>query len=193
MKNSIYTLLVAMVLMLGGKALMAQGEMSEEEMMKAWMMAITPNEEHAWLAEMVGEWTYEQTSWMDPSKEPEVAQGKSTKTMVLGGRYLRETFSSSMMGMPFQGEGTNGFNNLDQKYYFSWIDNMGTGIMSGSGERKGNVLTVMSTSPSMTGEGYDTTKSVTEVMSKDKHMLTMYMVDKDGNETKWMEIVFTRK
>lgn len=193
MKNTIYTLLAVMMLLLGGQTLVAQNEVSEEEMMKAWMEALTPNEEHAWLAEMVGEWTYEQKIWMEPGGEAQITQGKSTKTMLLGGRYLRETFSGSSMGMPFQGEGTTGFNNVDKQYYFSWIDNMGTGIMNGSGERDGNSLTVISTSPSMSGQGHDTFRSVTEVVNKNKHTLTMYMVGEGDEEVKWMEIVFSRK
>lgn len=193
MKYTIYTLFAAMLLLLGGQSLMAQEEMSEEEMMKAWAVAMTPNAEHKWMAELNGDWTYEQTTWMDPTKGPEVSQGKATKTMTLGGRYLRETFSGTSMGMPFQGESTTAYNTITGKYYTSWIDNMGTGFMTGEGTREGNTLNIASEAPAMDGKTMDKFRSVMEIVSKDQHNFVMYMYDKDGKEMKFMEIVYTRK
>ncbi len=34
------------------------------------------------------------------------------------------------MGMPFEGMGIDGYDNLAKQYVSTWVDNMGTGIMN---------------------------------------------------------------
>jgi len=38
-----------------------------------------------------------------------------------------------MMGMPFEGIGINGYDNLKKKFVSTWIDNMGTMIVMSTG------------------------------------------------------------
>jgi hypothetical protein len=192
MKKTVFTL-CAMLILSSFSGLMAQEGISPEEMQKAWDNAVTPGEQQEWLSQMAGDWVYTQSTWTEPGKDPVVSQGKAQNTMLLGGRYLRETYSGTNMGMPFQGENTLSHNNIDGKWYMSWIDNMGTGVMSGSGVREGNTITLDCPYPKMFGEGLDHFRIVQHIQSKDKHTMTMYMLGDDGSETKWMEVVFTRK
>ena len=93
--------------------------------------------------------------------------------------------------MPFHGFGISGHNNKTDKFQFCWIDNMGTGIMTGSGTFKGKVLswTATATDP-MTG---DHTMRGTETFSDpDRFTATMYGPGPDGREYKIMELTYTR-
>jgi len=49
--------------------------------------------------------------------------------MILGGRYQRSVHTGDMMGMPFEGISTTGYDNGRKVFFSTWIDNMGTGIM----------------------------------------------------------------
>ena len=161
-------------------------------MMAKWQEAMTPGEHHAWLAEMAGEWSYTNTSYMDPSAEPEVTQGKSVIKVVLGGRYLEEVHTGTSFGMPFEGHQTTGFDNISGKYRTNWYDNFGTGFMIGEGTREGNVLTIHASYPDFDG-GTQKFRMVTTVQDKDNHTFEMFMVTPDGKEFRNMEIVYKRK
>ncbi len=165
---------------------------SEDEMMAKWMEAMTPGDNHAWLAEMAGDWIYTQTVYMDPNKKPDVEVGKCTARMTMGGRYLEENMTGNSWGMPFEGQNITAFDNINGKFQTVWNDNMGTSFMIGEGSREGNVLTVNATYPDFDG-GTQRFKMVTEVINKDKHTFEMYTIDPDGKEFMHMEIVYERK
>ena len=110
---------------------------ADPEKMEAWAQAMTPGEAHAGLAEMAGEWRYTITLWEDPKGEPTVVNGVSLKTMIMGGRFLREELTGEFMGQPFKGYGLTGYDNVTGEYVAVWLDNMGTGIHFYSGEETG--------------------------------------------------------
>jgi len=184
------TLLMLFVLVVATGMLQAQS--AEEIAMQEWMESISPNEHHTWLAQLEGEWTYTSSMWMDPSQPPTTGKGNSVKEMVMGGRYLEESHKGTSMGMPFEGKGVTAYDNAKGKYLTNWIDNFGTGFMTSEGQLEGDELITMSEYPNMTG-GMDLIKSVTKIESKDKHIMTMYIVAKDGKEIKNMELIYTRK
>ena len=164
---------------------------SEAEM-KAWQEAMTPNDNHAFLAKMAGEWTYKSTWWMKPGDEPTSESGKSTKKMIHGERYLEERHTGVNMGMPFEGLNIFGYDNVTKKYRTCWIDNAGTGMMIGEGSREGNMITIDATYPNPMGESDYVYILTYEVNGADTHTMVMYMVV-DDQKMKTMEIVFTRK
>jgi hypothetical protein len=174
----------------------AEHQMSPEQMamMKAWEEAMTPGPEHEKLASMAGDWSLEVKSWMDPAAPPEVSQATAHREMILGGRVLSEHVNGTMMGQPFEGMGTTGYDNVTDKYWGTWIDNMGTGMMLSSGTYDAD-----SKSMNMTGEFPDPTtggmKSVRMVVrheSDDREVMEMYEM-RGEEEVKTMEIVFTRQ
>jgi len=67
--------------------------------------------------------------WMGPG-EPMVTTGRATYEWILGGRYLKSTHKSEMMGMPFEGMGLDGYDRAQKHYFSLWFDTMGTGYMS---------------------------------------------------------------
>lgn len=163
--------------------------------MEAFMKAITPGEPHKHIARYAGDWTYTGKMWMDPSQPPMESTGTMHGEMVLGGRYAQTTWKGSFMGMPFEGRGTNGYENLSKQYVSTWIDNMGTGIMYMTGtcdangmkcEDKGEMMDPMS--------GQKTSmRSVMTWTGDNSFKMESYSPGPDGKEVKTMEMVVTKK
>ena len=67
-------------------------------------------------------------------KPPSEMKGTSECKWVLGNRYLHMTFKGDFSGMPFEGRGVLGYDNVRKTYFGAWIDNFSTGIMNSVGE-----------------------------------------------------------
>jgi hypothetical protein len=116
---------------------------SPEEMQKmmAEMAALAP--EHKALAADAGTWDADVTMWMDPSKPPTTSKGTSVRTVVNQGHYVTDSFSSEMMGRPFQGFGVQGYSKERKQWFGFWCDSMGSApeIMWGTADAAGKVIT----------------------------------------------------
>ena len=106
---------------------------SEQEMMAQWQAASTPSAAHAHLMSMVGTWRATATFTMAPGAPPQVSSGSSVHRLVLGGRFLEQVYKGTSMGMPFEGLGFTGYDNVQQRYVGAWMDTFGTGIMRSHG------------------------------------------------------------
>ncbi|MEQ9619190.1 MAG: DUF1579 domain-containing protein [Deltaproteobacteria bacterium] len=167
-----------------------------QEMMAKWKEYATPGENHKALDPMAGEWEYTAKWWNTPDSEPEVSNGTSEAKWIMGDRYLKQKVEGTSMGQEFKGMGLLGYDNASKEYESVWIDNMGTGIMTGSGtydpaartfEYKGTYSCPME-------DGKDKSyRSVTKIMSDDKYTFEMYMPGPEGEEYRALEIVYTRK
>jgi hypothetical protein len=106
-----------------------------QEDMKACADAATPGKMHALLAKQAGTWKGSCAMTMGPGGETNKSDVSITCTPIMDGRYLKCEWSGEMPGMgPYTGTGTYGFDNVSQKFVSTWIDNMSTGIMTGTGE-----------------------------------------------------------
>jgi hypothetical protein len=114
----------------------------QQKMMDKMMKAATPGPQHALLAKMAGEWNCTVKFQPDPTQGWQESQSTAVVTSLMDGRYIQEIDSGQMMGMPFNGMGIYGFDNVSGKFVSSWIDNMGTGIMSSVGtmDKDGKVI-----------------------------------------------------
>lgn len=168
-----------------------------DEMMKKWKDAATPGNPHKMLAELAGTWEAEVKTWMGgPSSQPTVTKGTSEMKTLLGGRFLEQTVKAEMMGMPFEGTGVTGYDNVKQKYVGTWMDNFGTCIltMSGTADQTGTVITMWGTMDEpTTGERDKLVKYVTRILGKDKHVFEIHDLSLPEGQTKTMEMLYTRK
>jgi hypothetical protein len=162
-------------------------------MEEAWNKARMPGENHQFLAGMEGEWTYTSTMWMNPSQPPMESSGESTKTMIMGGRYLQEETTGEFQGEPFNGRGVTAYDNNTGEFVSTWIDNMGTGVMVSRGQRDGDELTLRGEFLDPMSRQMMKLKTVTRVVDKDKHVFEYYMTIPEMGEVKQMEIVYVRK
>ena len=173
-------------------AFAAEGqEMTEEEMMKAWMEAASPDAHHEGLAQMAGEWTFTTRSYENPEAAT-VSTGTTVKTMIMGGRYLQEDTQGESFGMPFHGMGLTGYNKTTGQYEWVWFDNMSTALMWGSGTMDGNTLTCHLDYIDPMTKMPMKAKTLSVIESKDKHVFEWYNLDGD-KETKMMEVEYVRK
>ncbi|HKR65750.1 MAG TPA: DUF1579 domain-containing protein [Thermoanaerobaculia bacterium] len=177
----------------------AQSKASKPEMdpamMEAMMKAGMPGEPHKMLANMAGTWNAKVSTWMMPGADAMVMDGTSENKAVMGGRYLEQRFSGNFMGMPFEGVGYTGYDNVKKQYWGTWMDNMSTGMMmmSGAASDDGKTWTFTGTmADPMTGKDTKIDEKVT-VIDADHHTLEMWGPGPDGKMYKTMEIAYSRK
>lgn len=166
----------------------------EEEMRRIQEEYMTPGENHERLAKSTGEWKEEIKMWMAPGTEPMVNLASCSVEMILGGRYQESIHRGVFNGMPFEGRGIVGYDNAARKFYSSWIDNMGTGIMFTEGVYDDKTNTVV-----FRGEMIDpVTKKAVKIRevvlfrSDTEQLFEMYTTPAGGVEFKSMEIRMTR-
>lgn len=102
-----------------------------EEMMK---MMGTPGEQHARLIKALeGDWTvHAKMHEMDGTVTE--SDGTSTFKGILGGRFVTQELHATMKGKPFEGRGVMGYDNASKQFVQNWIDEMGTGFFTGTGQ-----------------------------------------------------------
>ncbi|MCK6481044.1 MAG: DUF1579 domain-containing protein [Planctomycetes bacterium] len=114
----------------------ASGEPSAAEM-EAWQKAMALGEEHRRMAAECGEWTAAGKMWMAAGAPPTESTSEATIRMIHGGRFQVMDFRGDFMGMPFEGTGITGFDNVTKEYTSVWVDSMNTGTMITRGKATG--------------------------------------------------------
>lgn len=174
----------------------AAGHDPEQEMMQKWAEYATPGEAHERLAKHVGEWDYTMKWWMAPDAPPEESSGTLSASMSMDGRYLVEDWEGTAMGQPFKGHGITGYDNFNQEYVSTWIDNMSTGIMTSTGQydpAQDALVTTGTFDDIMTGEKDKTMRGISKLLDENTLHVEMYVPGPDGQEFKTGEIHATRK
>ncbi len=83
---------------------------------EAMIKAGTPGDPHKALEEFVGAWTVKSSMWGAPGAPPIASEATSETKWIRGGRYLEEKFSGNFFGMPFEGSGLTGYDNVMKRY-----------------------------------------------------------------------------
>jgi len=172
----------------------APGAAMDEAMMKQWTEMAAPGEHHQHIAKFAGAWNYKSKMWMDPSAPPMESEGKSTNEMILGGRFLKQNITGTMMGMPFEGISIDGFDKATGKHTAVWMDNMGTMTMMFEGACSAQDMSTTMTSTYLDPMSGQRTSSKTVSRWKDPGTMVfeMYNLLPDGSEVKTMEVVYTK-
>ncbi len=165
-------------------------------MMTAWKEYMTPGDVHKMFASENGTWHEEMTMWMSANdKNSQKFQLMAESKMILGGRYQQTIHRGEMMNEQFEGISTTGYDNAADKVVSTWVDNMGTGIMSMRGSFDGNakVITLKGemTDP-MTGKAKPVRETYT-IVDNDTRRMEMFDIGADQKEYKSMEIIMKRK
>lgn len=171
------------------------GTAAPEMDMQAMMAAMTPGAPHKQLARMAGDWTFTNKMWMAPGAPPAESTGTMTAEMILGGRYVQSVWKGNLMGQPFEGRGTDGYDNVARQHVSSWVDNMGTGIlyMTGSCDAEGKVCTSSGDMIDPVTNKPGSMKTVTTWTDNDNFKFELFGRDGNGQEMKMMEMVLKRK
>ena len=156
---------------------------------KNWQAYMTPGKEHEMMAKWNGTWTGDMTMWMSPDAPPTKSMGTAKNRMALGGRYQISEHKGNIMGMPFEGLSILAYDNHKKVFINTWIDNMGTGIMTLEGPwdeaTKSITLKGKMIDPSTGSEMQ--IKEVFKIIDDNNQVLEMYAPGPDGKEYKNME------
>ena len=153
-----------------------------------------PTKEHEWLKKFVGEWDVETELFMEPGKPAMKVKGLESARMIGGFWVVGET-KGEMMGAPFTGLMTFGYNPEKKKYVGTWVDSHTSTLWQylGSVDPSGKILT-------METEGYCPMekqicqfKDTVEFKSNDHRVLTGTKLGKDGKWTTAMIVTARRK
>jgi len=172
--------------------------MSAEDMahMEEYMKLMQPGEAHKHLQHYVGTWDTVSKIWMGgPGTKPLESTGTSIFKSVLGGNWIMEEHTGTMMGMPYKGVGMMGYDNYKNLYVGTWFSNMGTEMLQMAGARhpKSGVTTLYGTmdEPQLNVHGR-TVKYVTTPIDDDHY--TFAIIDLHaGDDYKVIEISYTRR
>src|SRR5262249_19332154 len=93
----------------------------------------------------------------------------------------------------FKGMSIEGYDNVQQKFVSTWIDNMGTGVMMSTGTYDPATKSFTFAAEAEMMPGMKTkVREVIKIIDADHHSLEWYEVH-GGQEVKTMEINYTRK
>jgi hypothetical protein len=180
------------------------GQPNDAELMQQMMELSKLNENHKLLGDMAGTWSYVVKMWMngDSSSKPNESKGTAVRKAMMGGRFFALDVSGNMempgqdgkmKNMTFKGMGIEGYDNVKKKFVGSWVDNMGTGIMTSEGDYDPATRTFTYTGEVEMIPGMkQKIREVLKVVDKDHHSFEWYE-DRGGKEAKTMEIAYTRK
>ena len=154
----------------------------------------TVTEQHRWLQQLLGDWTYEST----------VATGAGDSETYIGTdrvRALGEFWVIADGEGEFPGNGparmvvTLGYDPLRKRFTGTFIHSMMSYLWLYDGELDGTrrILTLESTGPAMAGP--DTTaryRDVIEIVGESERLFTSYALQDDGNWHQFMSARYTR-
>ena len=169
-------------------------KVDEAAMMAQWQKAMTPAEGHSRLKPLVGSWHAKGVFTMGPGAPPETSDGTSEHRWVLGGRFLEQRYQSQLMGMPFEGLGFTGYDNVRGKYVGAWMDTFSTGIMPSVGVGKPKASGFDSVSECLEPSGKKVVFDCKiKMIDNDHHTWEMWSKGPNGKRYRAMLIEYTRK
>jgi hypothetical protein len=190
MKKLIPILSFMLLIIFDANILFAQ---SQEDMQK-WTAYMTPGDMHQMLAKLDGTWNEDMTMWEAPNTPPQKLSATCENKMIMGGRYQEARHSGSFNNMPFEGYSLIGYDNIKKVFESTWIDNMSTGTirMQGTYDPSTKMVTLMGKEMDpMSGQEIDIKQTIQFI--DDNNQLVQMFSNRNGQESKVMEIKLTRK
>ncbi len=144
-----------------------------------------PTAEHKTLEEHAGTWKVACKFYMEPGKPPMETDAKETVEMV-GAFWTVSKYESDMMGAPFVGRATMGFEPHTGKFVSTWVDSFSPSMFLFRGSQRGDTI-------ELTGEGWSMMtnsilkhRTTEKRISKDERLFEMFCTMPDGKEMKMM-------
>lgn len=151
-----------------------------------------PTKEHEWIGTLVGEWTTEGECMMEPGKTMKTTGTESSR--MIGGFWGTFEHKGDMMGQPFTGIMTLGYDPEQKKFIATWVDSTNAKMWqyTGTVDAAGKVLTLETEGPCpMTGK-HCKFREVIEITGKDTKTFTSN-IEQDGKWVQMMKMNYTRK
>lgn len=141
-----------------------------------------------WLKQLVGEWDVKFKIHMEPGQPPMESAGTDS-VRALGDNWIVAEMKSSMMGTPYSGILSLGYDSQRKRFNGTWIDSFGghMWVYKGTLNDAGDTLTLETEGPSI--QGLDKTaryKEVIRITGEDSRTFTSSTETEDGE---WLTIV----
>lgn len=149
--------------------------------------------QHALLARTAGKWTA-RIEIHTPGEPPQVSRGTETATMTCGGLWLVTHLEGEVLGKPYEGRGTYGFDPARGTFLGVWIDSTAPypWLSEGEFDEKADALVMQMEGPGPDGR-MERWRTVTEYMDDRHRVFTMYQTQPDGSERPGLVIRYTRR
>ena len=148
-----------------------------------------PGPKLAHLEKMIGTWDTVMEMRGQQSK------GMATYKSVCGGMWIASDFESELAGVPYQGHGMDGYDQMKKKYLGYWFDSMSSFpmTMEGNFDDDDKVLTMTGSSPGQDGK-LQKFRTTTEMQGIDRMTFKMFMIAaQDDKEELAFTIEYTRR
>lgn len=165
--------------------------------MAAMMEAAKPGAQHKVLESLIGTWKGGGKFWMAPGTEGMPFSGTADRHWGLNNHYVfEEVHGDPMPGSTeaFEGNGVIGYNTIEKRYEFGWIDNQSTWLTFSTGtyDEKTKTFTFKADElDPMTGKRR-ATRTIIDVSKPDVQTMTGYAMGSDGKEFKNFEGEFKK-
>jgi len=154
-----------------------------------------PQKEHAWLQQLVGEWTYEHECQMGPGQPTMKATGTESVRSVGGLWVVGEGTGATPGGSPATMLITLGFDAQKGRFVGTFIGSMMTNlwIYDGGLDADERVLTLEADGPNFTDPGTTAKyRDVVEIVSPDHRLLKSSVLGDDGEWHEFMTAHYRR-
>jgi len=150
-----------------------------------------PTAEHLLIQQHVGRWNVQCKFYMDPSQPP--METAATEVIeAIGPLWTVSRFETDMMGMPFVGCATLGYEPHTGKFVGTWMDCMGPVFFHLTGTQKGDTITMHANALSYATGAVAPHRTTERHISKDERVFEMFVTMPDGNELKMMTTHYRR-
>jgi hypothetical protein len=159
-------------------------------------MDIKPQKEHAWLQNLVGEWTSEMECVMGPDQPPIKNKGIESVRSIGGLWTMGEGSGEMPDGNKMTSMMTLGYDPQKQRFVGTFIASMMTHmwVYEGTLDAAGKVLTLDTEGPGMSGDGKMMKyKDIITFVDNDHRILTSRVQGDDGQWTEFMTAHYRRK
>ncbi|MDT3684644.1 MAG: DUF1579 domain-containing protein [Pseudorhodoplanes sp.] len=159
-------------------------------------MDIKPQKEHAWLQNLVGEWTSEMECVMGPDQPPIKSKGVESVRSIGGLWTMGEGSGEMPDGSKMISMMTLGYDPQKQRFVGTFIASMMTHmwVYEGALDVAGKMLTLDTEGPGMSGDGKMMKyKDIITFVGDDHRTLTSRVQGDDGQWTEFMTAHYRRK
>lgn len=174
-----------------------EGDLDKEmaAAMQKQMKYITPGPHHEFLKKFIGKWDTEMRIIMGGQETPPM-KGAAEYSWLFPGRWVQSKWNMPMMGMPVEGFTIMGYDNFKMSYVSTTVTTMDTAMNSNEGDLDPDGKTMLlygTVDEYLTGEHDKMSKTVFHFESDDKFVMEVHDFAIGKDNTKVVEVRFTRK
>ncbi|MEZ5966866.1 MAG: DUF1579 domain-containing protein [Planctomycetota bacterium] len=151
-----------------------------------------PTAEHEWIMSHLGRWIVDCSFYMDPAQPP--MKVEATDTVEAHGQFFTiAKFQANMMGTPFAGVATLGYDPTTKQFQSTWIDTMSPFLFffTGALDASKKVLTMKGRAPDPMTKQLTDWRTVEEHLDANSRKFEMF-VSMGGHEVKLFTQIYRR-